>query len=71
MSFFYCDHDKGPCVISQRAMDRIRQDPARCVAHGAIIGGIIRGPGGQEPIDREQARQFLGVPFKPLYRRPS
>ena len=69
MTFYYCDYDEGPCVISQRAMDRIRQDPARCMAHGQIIGGLIRGPGGQEPQDREEARAFLGVPFKKLYAR--
>jgi len=69
MPFYYCDYDDGPCVISERAMTHIRQDPARCMAHGAIIGGVIRGPGGQEPRDRNEARAFLGVPFKKLYAR--
>jgi hypothetical protein len=68
-TFYCCDHDEGPCVISERAMQRTKADPARCVAHGAIIGSFIRGPGGQEPQDREEARKFLGVPFKKLYSR--
>ena len=67
MTWYYCDHEEGPCVISQRAMDRMKSDPARCVAHGAIVGGVIRGPGSEDPTDREQVRAFLGMPFKRLY----
>jgi hypothetical protein len=69
VTWYYCDHDEGPCIVSQRAMERLRNDPARCMAHGAIIGGIVRGPGGQEPQDREEARTLLGIPFKKLYSR--
>lgn len=69
MAWYYCDHDEGPCVISQRAMDRMKNDPARCMAHGAIVGGVIRTSGGQDPDSREAAREALGVPFKRLYSR--
>jgi len=69
--FYYCDYDEGPCIVSERAFNRIadRKDAVRCVAHGCFVNGIIRGPGGEEPENREEARKFLGVPFRKLYDR--
>jgi hypothetical protein len=61
-TFYYCDHDEGPCLLSERAMARLTRDPARCVAHGKIVGGILH-----DCADREEARRRLGRPFKRLY----
>ena len=62
-NFYYCDHDAGPCILSERTLERLKQDPARCLAHGAIIGGVLRAE------DRDDARRQIGVPFKKLYSR--
>jgi hypothetical protein len=66
-TFFYCDHDLGPCIVSEQALSKMKADPARCLAHGSIIGGILR-----DCADRDDARRKLGVPFRKLYgdRRP-
>jgi hypothetical protein len=63
-TFFYCDHEAGPCILSERALERLKQDPARCLAHGAIVGGILR-----NCEDRDDARRQIGVPFQKLYSR--
>lgn len=62
MNFYFCDYDAGPCIVSERTMARMKHDPARCIAHGAIVGGILR-----DCQDRDDARAKLGIPFRRLY----